>query len=90
MNEDKKQKSYIFPEEIKEKLSNFAKNKKAYIPNGGIYIIKREFIKKNISFFKIGRKKNNFKNKSSVKLLKKLTKIFVLHLFVKVLNEKLY
>ncbi|MDB9971929.1 acylneuraminate cytidylyltransferase family protein [Alphaproteobacteria bacterium] len=44
--EDKKQKSYIFPEEIKEKLSNFAKNKKAYIPNGGIYIIKREFIKK--------------------------------------------
>jgi UDP-glucose 4-epimerase len=34
--------------------------------------LQREFIKKNISFLKIGRKKNNFKNKSSVKLLKKL------------------
>ena len=34
--------------------------------------LQREFKKKKLSFLKIGRKKNNFKKKSSVKLLKKL------------------
>ena len=46
LHEDDKEKSYALPELLIKKLNNFIKDKKSYLPNGGIYIIKRDYIKK--------------------------------------------
>ena len=45
--EDNKEKSYFLPALLTKKLNNFIKNKKTYIPNGGIYILRRSALKKS-------------------------------------------
>ena len=45
--EDKKNKSYLMPNEILNMIDRFSKNKKVFMPNGGIYIIRRKTLKKN-------------------------------------------
>lgn len=39
-------KSFDFPKNIKNQLIKFSANKKNFLPNGGIYMIKRSFLKK--------------------------------------------